>query len=195
MCPFFIFCLFVWCHHFKISNQGSLYHPRITSDPTYFILSASGGYQVSSDDDNKTRKYKDKDTDKDKFKVLQRLNVCYIFERHGVQGFQILYWLSFGNDNGTHKDKEKVFEKPKVCYIFQKRGFQYFSGMTIFQGWIFFRDEYFSGVTIFHWSSVRFWFELFVHLAHFLWFLMTQLKIQIQWNNRNINVNMNIVTG
>ena len=30
-------CLFV-CHHFKISNIGPLYHPRITPDPTYHIL-------------------------------------------------------------------------------------------------------------------------------------------------------------
>ena len=29
-------------------------------------------------------KYKDKDTDKDKYKVLQRPNVCYIFEEQGV---------------------------------------------------------------------------------------------------------------
>jgi len=31
-------------------------------------------------------KYKDKDTDKDKYKVLQRPNVCYIFEEQGVLG-------------------------------------------------------------------------------------------------------------
>ena len=43
------------------------------SDPTYYILSARGGCQVSSGDDNDTHKYKDKDTDKDKYKdkVLQ----------------------------------------------------------------------------------------------------------------------------
>ena len=32
-------------------------------------------------------------TDKDKYKVLPRLNVCYIFQKQGVQGTKILYWL------------------------------------------------------------------------------------------------------
>ena len=35
------------------------------SFPKYYILSASGGCQVSSGDDNDTHKYKDKDLDKD----------------------------------------------------------------------------------------------------------------------------------
>ena len=30
-------------------------------------------------------------TDKDKYKVVPRLNVCYIFQKQGVQGFKILY--------------------------------------------------------------------------------------------------------
>ena len=34
-------CLSV-CHHFKISNIGPLYHPRITPDPTYYILMGRG---------------------------------------------------------------------------------------------------------------------------------------------------------
>ena len=34
-------CLSV-CHHFKISNIGPLYHPRITPDPTYHILLGRG---------------------------------------------------------------------------------------------------------------------------------------------------------
>ena len=123
----FVVCLSVITSRFRIKALYIIPGSRQTPHILFCRL-------VSSGDDNKLRKYKDKETDKEKIKVLQRLNVCYIFERHGVQGFQILYWLSFGNDNGTHKDKEKVFEKPKVCYIFQKRGFQYFSGMTIFQG-------------------------------------------------------------
>ena len=32
-----------------------------------------------------TDKDTDRDTDKDKYKVLPRPNVCYIFERQGVQ--------------------------------------------------------------------------------------------------------------
>ena len=34
-------CLSV-CHHFKISNIGPLYHPRIKLDPTYHILLGNG---------------------------------------------------------------------------------------------------------------------------------------------------------
>ena len=33
-------CLFV-CHQFEVSNICHLYHPKITSDPTYYILLAS----------------------------------------------------------------------------------------------------------------------------------------------------------
>ena len=81
-------CLFVClsvCHHFKISNIGPLYHPRITPDPTYHILLGRGWCQLSSGDVNDTHKdkYKDKYTDKDNYKVLQRPNVCYIFEEQG----------------------------------------------------------------------------------------------------------------
>ena len=43
-------------------------------------------------------------TDKDKYKVVPRLNVCYIFQKQGVQGFKILYWLSSFDD----KDKDMV---------------------------------------------------------------------------------------
>ena len=57
--------------------------------------------------DNNTHKYKDTDKDKDKYKdkMLQWFNICYIYEKHGLQGFQILYWLSSGNNNYTHKYK------------------------------------------------------------------------------------------
>ena len=92
--------------------MGPLYYPRITSDPTYYILSARRGCQVPSGDDNDTHKnkYKEKGTDKNKYKekVLQRLIACYIVEKHGAQGFEILYWLSSANDNDTtHKYKDK----------------------------------------------------------------------------------------
>ena len=87
------------------------------SDPTYYILSARGGCQVSSGDDNDTDKYKDKDTDKDKYKDrgLQRLNVCYIFERHGVQGikFYIGYHLVMTKTQINTKTKTKCFKDPR----------------------------------------------------------------------------------
>ena len=101
--------------------------------------------------------------------MLQRLYVCYIFERREVQGFQILHWLSSGNDNDTHKDKDngkdKVFQRPKICYIFQKQWFQgyqvrYFlaknspSKKMFTQGFVdpgpeYFSEKNFSGVNIF----------------------------------------------
>ena len=89
-------------------------------------------------------------TDKDKYKVLPRPNVCYIYQKQGVQGFKILYWLSSCDD----KDKDKI-----LCII----GAEYFSGVNIFQEWIFFRSEYFSGVTIFQ-EWIFFWGEYFQKL-------------------------------
>ena len=50
------------------------------SFPKYYILSASGGCQVSSGDDNDTHKYKDKDLDKDPTK-------------QGFQGYEEQYFL------------------------------------------------------------------------------------------------------
>ena len=41
------------------------------------------------------------DTHTDKYKVLPRPNVYYIYQKQGVQGFKILYWLSSCDD----KDK------------------------------------------------------------------------------------------
>jgi len=77
-------------------------------------------------------------TDNDKYKVLPRPNVCYIYQKQGVEGFKILYWLSSCDDKD--KDKDKI-----LCTI----GAEYFSGVNIFQEWIFFRSEYFSEATIF----------------------------------------------
>ena len=90
-------------------------------------------------------------TDKDKYKVLPRPNVCYIYQKQGVQGFKILYWLSSCDD----KDKDKI-----LCII----GAEYFSGVNIFQEWISVRSEYlpvfqewiFFRVTIFQeWIFIR----------------------------------------
>ena len=111
-----------------------------------------------------------KDTNKDKYKdkVLQRLNVCYIFRKS--LGSRILNILLAIIDNDTLKDKNKVFQRPKVRYIFQKHGFQGYQynislskvlhkklfskhcspkvswtqALNIFPGWFFFRGDYFS---------------------------------------------------
>ena len=56
-------------------------------DPSYEILPQGGRCLLSYGDDE--YKYKDKDKDKDKDKVHRRPNICYIFEKQGVQGYQI----------------------------------------------------------------------------------------------------------
>ena len=40
------------------------------------------------------QRHTDTDKDKYKYKVLPRPNVCYIYQKQGVQGYKILYWLS-----------------------------------------------------------------------------------------------------
>ena len=89
-------------------------------------------------------------TDKDKYKVLPRPNVCYIYQKQGVQGFKILYWLSSCDD----KDKDKILciigaEYFSGVNIFQEWIFFSFPGVNIFQGWLFFRGEYVSGWMLF----------------------------------------------
>ena len=49
--------------------------------------SLSSGYD--NDQHKDIQKDKNKDTDKYKYKVLERLNVCYIFKKQGIQEFQI----------------------------------------------------------------------------------------------------------
>ena len=60
-------------------------------DPSYEILPYRGrcllSYSDNKDKDKGKDKYKDKDKDKDK--VLKRPNMCYIFEKQKVQGYQI----------------------------------------------------------------------------------------------------------
>ena len=46
--------------------------------------------------------------DKDKYKVLPRPNVCYIYQKQGVQGFKILYWLSSCDDLDKDKDRNPI---------------------------------------------------------------------------------------
>ena len=57
-------------------------------------------------------------TDKDKYKVLPRPNVCYIYQKQGVQGFKTLYWLSSCDGKDTI-----------LCIIVA----EYFPGGNIFQ--------------------------------------------------------------
>ena len=60
---------------------------------TYYTSPESWGhclsYRDDNDNDKHTHKDKDKDEDKDKDKVLKRPITCYIFEKQGVQGYQI----------------------------------------------------------------------------------------------------------
>ena len=73
-------CFSPWQHlHLSPSND--------VLDHTNHIFSES----LSSGDDNEEYLQKDKDKDTAKYKVLPRPNVCYIFQRQGVQGFKILY--------------------------------------------------------------------------------------------------------
>ena len=53
----------------------------------------------------KKQRQRHTDTDKDKYKVLRRPNVYYIFQKQGVKGFKILYWLSSCDDKDKDKDK------------------------------------------------------------------------------------------
>ena len=94
-------------------------------DHTNHIFSESS----SSGDDNDWDEdlQKDKDTDKDRNKVLPRPNVCYIYQKQGVQEFEC--------DIG--------------CLLVTKTQFYALVELNIFQGWKFFRGEYLSGVNIF----------------------------------------------
>ena len=62
---------------------------------TYYTSPESWGHCLSFCDDNENDKdthkdkYKDKDKDNDKDKVLKRPITCYVFEKQGVQGYQI----------------------------------------------------------------------------------------------------------
>ena len=59
------------------------------------------------------------DTDKDKYKVFPRPNICYFFQKQGVQGFKILYWLSSCDDKNKDKVKDKDKDKDKAqCMLY-----------------------------------------------------------------------------
>ena len=67
-------------------------------DPTYAIFLKSWGYKdirydAYNDKDNEQKKVNDNDKDKDKDKPkdesAENLNICYIFEKLRIQGYQI----------------------------------------------------------------------------------------------------------
>ena len=64
---------------------------KCIEDPTYAIFSKSREFKDTDAEykDKYIDIYKDKDKDKDKYKVHRRPNICYIFEKQGVQGYQI----------------------------------------------------------------------------------------------------------
>ena len=124
ICLFVCLCL-CHCHHQmmrfqKIYGLYSYYSALYdVLDHTHHIFSES----LLSGDDNDRDKYLqiDKCKDKDKCKVLPRPNVCYFFQKQGVQGFKILYWLSSCDD----KDNDSIL------YISRC---EYYSGVNVFQG-------------------------------------------------------------
>ena len=93
-----------------------------------FSESLSSGYDNDWD--------KDKYKDKDRYKVLPRPDVCYIYQKQGVQEFKMWYWLSSCDD----KDKDPNLGFSRA---------EYFSGVNIFLEILFFSGEYLLGVNIF----------------------------------------------
>ena len=67
---------------------------KCSKDPSHAIFSKSWEfkdirYDAYNDKDNDNDNYKDKDKDKDKDKSAENLNICYIFEKLRIQGYQI----------------------------------------------------------------------------------------------------------
>ena len=101
-----------------------------------FYESLLSGDDIDGDKDLQ----KDKDTQTQQrqiqIQVLPRPNVCYIYQKQGLQGFKILYWLSSCED----KDKDMI-----SCIIRA----EYFSGVKIFQRVTSFQEGIFSRVIFF----------------------------------------------
>ena len=69
---------------------------KYLKDPSHAIFSKSREFKDirydaknAKDSDQDKGKDKDKNKDNDKRQVLKRLNICYIFEKQRVQGYQI----------------------------------------------------------------------------------------------------------
>ena len=79
-----------------------------------------------------------------KYKVLKRQNMCYIFEKHGIQGYQLWHSrvsnvkytkaqihkykvlkrpnICYTFSNFSNSPDSKVLKRPNVCYIFENHG-------------------------------------------------------------------------
>ena len=56
--------------------------------------------------------------------------MCYIFEKHGIQGYQIYIKCKIHKYTNTLIHKYKVLKRPNMCYIFEKlvvQGYQLWS--------------------------------------------------------------------
>ena len=53
-------------------------------------------------------------------KELKRPHMCYIFEKHGIQGYQIYIKCKIHKYTNTLIHKYKVLKRPNMCYIFEK---------------------------------------------------------------------------
>ena len=115
--------------------------------------------------------------------MLPRPNVCYIYQKQGVQEFEC--------DIGCLLVTKTQFYALVELNIFQGwiffRG-EYFSGVNIFQWWIFFRDEYFPGENIF-----QRW--IFIRGEYFSGLNICQWKIFVRGNGRIFFQGVNIFQG
>ena len=102
--------LFNWKHSqnfkFKFKCVRPLQYRHPSFSPLYEVLTIQNIYFLktsSSGDDN----------EQDQYKVLQRLNVCYIFsESRGFKGFEYDIDMTSCDD----KDKAKTETKKKTCF-------------------------------------------------------------------------------
>ena len=95
--PYHCFFLLLLLLHQSLSRRINIINIFMiwALQSTYYTSPESWGHCLSYRDDNDNDKHthkdkdKDKDEDKDKDKVLKRPITCYIFEKQGVQGYQI----------------------------------------------------------------------------------------------------------
>ena len=73
--------------NFQEEESNHVY--RLTCSVQHYIFTDKQAHKITFGKDKNKDKGKDKDKEKDKDKVLKRPNMCYIFEKQKVQGFQI----------------------------------------------------------------------------------------------------------
>ena len=71
--------------NFQEEESNHVY--RLTCSVQHYIFTDKQAHEITFGKDKEKDKGKEKDKDKDK--VLKRPNMCYIFEKQEVQGFQI----------------------------------------------------------------------------------------------------------